>query len=130
LKAAALERGFSVEAYYCAFDPGKLEHLIIPGIDTAFTTVNKYHATDACAFKKIDLNALLDTGAVNACNEQLVFNQVEFDTLLGRAVHTIKGAKALHDEMETYYIPHMDFKSVERCWEATMTRIMAYADEE
>ena len=129
LKAEALERGFYVEAYYCAFNPDKLEHLIIPGLDTAFTTAGKYHSTDVCAIRKIDFTEMLDENIISTYKKELDFNQLEFDTLLDRAVYTIGGAKALHDEMETYYIPYMDFDAVQSCWEATMKRIMDYAGE-
>jgi hypothetical protein len=127
LKAEALERGFYVETYYCAFNPDKLEHLIIPDLNTAFTTVNKYHSTDVCAVRKINFIEMLDDSSIAVFKKELEFNQLEFDTLLDRAVYTIRKAKLLHDEMETYYIPYMDFDAVQRCWEATMARIMDYA---
>lgn len=127
LKAEALQRGFCVEAYYCAFDPDKLEHLIIPGLDTAFTTVSKYHSTDVCAIRKIDFTQMLDENIITGNKKELEFNQLEFDTLLDRAIYTIRGAKALHDEMETYYIPFMDFDAVQSCCETTIKRIMEYA---
>lgn len=129
LKLEALIRGFSVEAYYCAFHPKKLEHLIIPALDTAFTTVNKYHSTDACITKKIELSGMLDLEILAEKNELLDFDRMMFEKLLDRAIQTIGGAKALHDEMETYYIPYMDFNKVKVCWDATMERILGYAGE-
>ena len=36
LKEAALERGFDVESFYCALNPNKIEHLIVPGINLSF----------------------------------------------------------------------------------------------
>jgi len=101
--------------------------LIIPEINTAFTTVNKYHSTDVCTVRKVDFTQMLDESTISAFKNELEFNQLEFYTLLDRAVYTIRKAKLLHDEMETYYIPYMDFDAVQCCWEATMARIMDYA---
>jgi hypothetical protein len=129
MKNEALERGLCVESYYCAFNPGKLEHLIIPALDTAFTTGNQYHSFDGCAYKKIGFTDLLDGNILNGFKEELDFDREEFGRLLDRAVHTIQGAKALHDEMESYYIPYMDFNAVQTCWERTMKRILGYAGE-
>lgn len=129
LKAAAVERGFDVEAYYCALNPDKLEHLIMPSLDTAFTTVNRYHSTDACALRKVDFTNMLDEKVIGAYKLELEYNQFEFDTLLKKAVDIIHGAKVLHDEMETYYIPNMDFTAIQSRWEGTMKRILEYAGE-
>lgn len=129
IKSAAQERGFSVEAYYCAFKPDKLEHLLIPGLKTAFTTAEKYHASDVCTIGKTDFRDFLDGRIADRNRAALEYNQSMVDNLLDKAVETIHEAKALHDEMETYYIPNMDFGAVQKCWEKTMQRIMIYADE-
>jgi hypothetical protein len=127
MKNAALERGFYVEAYYCALNPEKLEHLIIPSLDISFTTVNKYHKTDACVYRRIDFKEMLNKSMLSSYNGDLEYNQAEFDELLGKVVETIGRAKACHDIMEKYYIPNMDFEAIQRCWESTMVRILEYA---
>lgn len=129
IKTAALEKGFYTEAFYCAFDPDKLEHLIIPGLNTALTTSNKYHSTDACAIKKVDFNEMLNSRVLEKNKSVLEYNQKIMEGLLDKAVETLHCAKILHDEMETYYIPHMDFNAVQKCWEKTMQRILNYEDE-
>jgi hypothetical protein len=45
VKAAALERGYAVEVFYCALNPYKIEHLVIPALDAAVTTSNGYHSS-------------------------------------------------------------------------------------
>ena len=127
LKAAALQKGFYVEAYYCALHPDKLEHLIIPSLDTALTTVNSYHGTDACISREIDFGRMLDENRLKAYEDDLEYNGSEFAELLDRAVCILRKAKALHDEMETYYIPNMDFEAIQRCLESTMERILEYS---
>ena len=129
IKSAVLERGMGVEAYYCALCPDKLEHLIIPQMNTAFTTNNKYHSTDVCAAKKVEFSNMLDEKVAGLHKSELEYNQAEFDVLLNRAIDIIHGAKTLHDEMETYYIPNMDFKAIQKKWSETMEKILAYAGE-
>jgi len=128
LKVAAMERGFDVEAYYCALNPDKLEHLIIPAIDTAFTTVNKYHNTDACTLKIVKFTDLLDNKVIEKFRKELEYNQTEFEKLIGKAIDIVHSAKAFHDEMESYYIPSMDFDAIQKKWKETMKRIMQYAN--
>lgn len=126
LKAAALERGLRVEAFYCAFDPLKLEHLIIPDMNTAFTTVNSYHSTDACPLREIDFSEYLNERLIALSRNELAYNQNQFDTLLNKAISLIHNAKSLHDELEYCYIPVMDFEGVQERWEMIMERILGY----
>ena len=72
--------------------------------------------------------ALINT--IQAYLLELEYNQAEFDRLLQKAVEIIHSAKALHDEMETYYIPNMDFAAVQKLWETTMERIWKYASKD
>ncbi len=44
IKEGAIYRGFDVESFYCSICPEeKIDHLIIPELKIAFTTVNEYH---------------------------------------------------------------------------------------
>jgi len=123
LKCMMLERGFNVEAYYCAFSPDRLEHLIIPHLNTAFTTVNGYHSTDACALKEINFKELLDYRRLSSVKDDLEYNHILFDNLLRKAVDVIHSAKELHDELENIYVKAMDFSETEEKWEAVMKKI-------
>ncbi|MCX7843506.1 MAG: PRK06851 family protein [Clostridia bacterium] len=129
VKQAALERGSNVEAYYCALIPTKLEHLVVPDMKLAFTTFNDYHNTEVEAFEEIDFDEFMDPQVLKEYQEVLDYNRCTFKALMNRAVSTINKAKAIHDIMEQYYIPNMDFEAVQRCWESTMARIFEYAQE-
>jgi hypothetical protein len=129
LKTAAMERGFFTEAFYCPLKPWKLEHLIIPEINTAFTTVNKYHYTDACAIRSIDFSTLLDNKVLDPLRQEIEYDENMLDKLLDKAVDIIHGAKGLHDELESYYIPNMDFPAIESKQKEIMRRILEYAQE-
>lgn len=123
VKNAALDKGFYVEAFYCAFIPDKLEHLVIPELGVSITTANSYHDFGDEAFLEFDLNSAVDYNFLKDYEYTLDYDRCEFDELLARAIKTIGEAKALHDLMEKYYIPNMDFAAVQICWENTMERI-------
>lgn len=127
VREGALERGFDVEAYYCAFIPSKLEHIVIPALGVALTTANIYHDFGNSASVELDLNSGVDSTVLKDNEFALDYDRFEFDELLTKAVETIGAAKSLHDLMEKYYIPNMDFDAVQICWESTMERIMGYA---
>jgi len=126
---SALERGYYVEAYYCALHPEKLEHIIIPEISASLTTSNKYHAAEVNFYAEIDFNEYLDEAIIEPYEKEIEYNTKEFEFLLEKAIETIGKAKVLHDHMESYYIPNMDFEAVQRCCEATLARILNYAKE-
>jgi hypothetical protein len=126
IKTAAVERGFDVEAFYCGFDPDRLEHLIIPELNTGFSTAGKYHSTDACAVRRVDFRQLLDDGVISVLSQELDYNGHEFDRLLDKAVKMISNAKKLHDELEACYMPHMDFEGIKKKQDEIVQRILGY----
>ena len=129
VKAAAMEKGFHTEAYYCPLNPEKLEHLVVPEKGISIATCNKYHSTEQEALMEIDLNEFLYPEILKKYSEELEYNEKTFESLLQKGLDTIARAKGLHDHMEAYYIPNMDFEAVQRCWESVMARITAYAAE-
>ena len=130
LSIAAEERGMDCEAFYCALDPYKLEHLVIPDLDVAVTTAVEPHRVDltkATAIMNMDecLNPELPEKQGAVSKE----NQVLFEILMKNAVSTITEAKSVHDKMEEYYIPHMNFAVIGELRHRTVARILKYAAE-
>lgn len=113
LRDRALGMGYDVEGFYCALNPRKLEHLIIPGLDAAITTSNAYHHTDLRSAEIIDMMDLMDREMVARRQSELDENRMLFDQLMSAALASIRRAKENHDRLEQYYIPYMDFKAME-----------------
>jgi len=124
IKIAASERGFYTEAFYCALNPYKLEHLIIPELNVALTTSNNYHKSTVEKQLTIDINDFYDQNILEGFKHDLNQNEYEFNILLNIALETISKAKALHDRLETYYIPNINFKGIDECYEKTMNRLL------
>jgi len=124
VRTSACERGFYTESYYCALNPHKLEHLIIPELDVSITTSNEAHHVDINPTVKINFNNFLDDSIIRKYSEEIVFNQNGFEMLLDRAIETIKQARKKHDELESFYIPNMNFEDIQKCQEELLKRLM------
>lgn len=128
IATAAVENGYDVECYYCALEPEKLEHVVIPGKNVSFTTVNTYHNSDVEAYEEIDLNEYIDLSLLDTNEHDIEFNEAQFDHLMGRAIETLKKAKSGHDDLEQYYIPYMDFDSVQKKTIEVTKKVLEYAE--
>ena len=66
--------------------PGKLEHLVILGLNTAFSTVNSYHKTDACAIRTVDFKEMLDGRLIENAERSLTTTGIYLTNYLIRAL--------------------------------------------
>lgn len=127
---AALERGLYCEGYYCAFDPYKIEHLIIPQIEVAFTTMVEPHCYPMGKVNRIiDMDQCVAPYVLTKYGEVVVFEQKMIGELFEAAIGSIAKAKRLHDQMEEYYIPNMNFTAIAELEKRTLERIIKYAKE-
>ncbi|MGI6604017.1 MAG: hypothetical protein GX062_08295 [Firmicutes bacterium] len=127
---AALERGFFVEMYHCPLNPNKVEHVVIPQLNVALTKSIEPHLYVA---GPQDVIVNMDEGLDPAVEKKytgLVQEDKEmFFSLFERAISFIGEAKVLHDKVETYYAPYMDFEALARLREHTLERVLGYAKE-
>ena len=129
LRNALAARGFYVEVYHCALDPQRIEHLVIPELSLAVVTSREPHAYVGKASWVEDLNVLVDDERLALyrpdMERALTDSQYAFNTAIG----FILRAKALHDELETFYVPNMDFKAINARRDKTMRRIIELTRE-
>lgn len=123
IKTAAIEKGYYVEAFYCALNPYKLDHLVIPGLNAAFTTTNYYHESNVKKFATFDMQQYMNKDILDHYKDDLYENLTEFDNLMSIALHTIGKAKILHDELETFYIPNIRFEEIDKYFEETLEKV-------
>ena len=123
----AATKGLNIEAYHCAFNPEKIEHVLIPQLDTIFVTSNEYHNVYKTNGEEIiDLNEYVSEIEMKKYTTELSFNKNIFNELLNQAISTISNAKRLHDLLETYFIPNMNFQKVDQKRLETVERIKKY----
>lgn len=123
LRDKAVWSGYDVECFYCAFDPQKPEHLLIPDLDAAITCSNSYHSLKGPVAETFDMADLVDRGYVERYRKDLEENSAVFEAMLNTAISSIRRAKEAHDRLERCYIPYMDFKAVEECCEKILERL-------
>lgn len=127
ISAEAIYRGLNVELYYSPLAPEtRIEHLLIPALKLAFISEKDgfelkppYHLLDMTQYTDFS-----HTASQKAATE---FDATTYHTLLSKAVNTLSETKKLHDELENYYIPHMNFKLVQEKKEEVLDEILAMA---
>jgi GTPase SAR1 family protein len=130
LAVMAVERGYDCEGYYCAFDPSKIEHLVIEKLGVAITTAEAPHRININKANSIvDMNELVPEYIENKYGEVIQANHRFKEELLEKAIAFLYLAKATHDKMEQYYIPNMDFLAITALREKTLHRVLGYAEE-
>lgn len=119
----AIYRGLNVEAFYCPMLPDeKIEHLIIPELNTAFITLNDYHDVEPWEISDLweqdreiillDMSDYMNS-LVLGKNYQLIKSLgEEYDILLNRTFSNLKNAKDTHMLVENMYVPNMNFTEV------------------
>ncbi len=73
------------------------------------------------------MNDCLDTDITLRLEPVTDYDRTTFWELFGKAGAYIHEAKKLHDELETYYIPNINFNGVDVLRVKTLARISGYA---
>ncbi|MDD4377305.1 MAG: ATPase [Eubacteriales bacterium] len=131
----AIYRGFDVEAYYCPMSPSdKIEHIIIPEIKTAFTTVNKWHDLEPWEIFYVEEESDQNIILIDICdytnnyfmekNNSIIVNLTKYmDILIDEAVKCLGRAKENHDIVEKMYIKHMNFEKIDQLVEDLISNL-------
>ncbi|MBR2477061.1 MAG: ATPase [Clostridia bacterium] len=121
----AINRGFNVEAYYCPFAPDKrIDHLLIPKLNLAFTVSNKFHSYENG--EVVDFTDSSSKYILETHKAEREFALAETDRLINQAISAITQAKQYHDELEKYYIPAMDFGKIDEICEKTVKEVLEF----
>lgn len=123
--------GLDGEAYHCPFDPGKLELLYYPKLKKAVLRLTErldfavQSLPNLQVQEVIDFNEFVNPDVVKIYAEEIADAKARIAANLQRAWKKIKEAKAVHDEMEKYYIPAMDFAAINKKKEEILQRILS-----
>ena len=127
---AAVMRGFDVEAFHCALDPKKVDHLVVPALSVAvINEVEPHFFPRRDGDIIIDTMQYVDTGIQEAYVGERTRAREMYRQAFDQAVWFIGKAKKTHDELETYYVPNMDFARLEERRLQVETRILELAEE-
>ncbi len=110
LLTKAVTAGMDAVVLHNPLQAALLSHLYIPSEDVLFTgdgsIQNQTHPCEI--YKPEDM----------ICRE--AFQDHQYEKLIQLAVEQLKSAKKAHDELEVYYIDHMDFA----CWEEKLNQVL------
>ncbi|HHY58992.1 MAG TPA: hypothetical protein GX504_00090 [Clostridia bacterium] len=113
LYETATSLGYQVEAYHCALIPTKIEHLILPELDTGIITSTGPHTYQPQPQDEvINLDELLDKSLLTAYSDDLAAAKQRFDAALQKALEFMGRVKEYRDRLESYYIANMDFPAI------------------
>ncbi len=126
----ALERGYSVEAYHCALDPQRIDHVVIPELSVAIMNATEPHGyTAAPGDLVIDTMQFVDMGKLAQWDDDICRLNQRYHEALDSAISFIARAKKTHDVLEKAFVPNMDFDAVTIRRNQTLARILELADE-
>ncbi len=118
IREHALKNGYKIITVKNPFLPSLItDHIIIPELDIAFVTENEYNSFES-GERRIHARRFISYSSLHLSRERIKFNNKTAKELLSSACKTLERAKAMHDELEKYYIKAMDF-----------TALNSYADE-
>ena len=125
LTAAALNNGHDCIVCPCVMRPEtKIEHLLIPSLNTAFFSSNRFHPWENDKCRAINCRRFYNEEILKNHRARLLFDRKAKDELLSEAVSHLEKAKAIHDELEKYYIEAMDFERMNEDTNKVINEIM------
>ncbi len=112
IKDAAILRGFFVEAYHCALDPYRIDHVIIPELKTGVVNSVPPHQMEACGSDRvIETGIFVHHPDTRVAGERTIA-RTYFQQSLETAISFLRRVREVHDELEAYYIPNMRFEEI------------------
>lgn len=125
LSSEAVRRGLNVEILHTPLLHEKIEHLLIPELNTAILTCNELTNIEIEG-KLFNMDSLLSQNMDEATLLKRSESMDEFFVLLNKALKSLKAAKVLHDKLESYYIPSMDFSLADKMYDQVIENINNY----
>ncbi|MEG1858460.1 MAG: hypothetical protein RR216_06930 [Pseudoflavonifractor sp.] len=105
----AVASGYDAVACHCPTAPGRLEHLLLPGLGLGFLSSAPQLPYPGETYRRIRVDAMADPAALREHKGQLRFVRKISGALMEDAVAALGTAKGLHDQLEALYRPHTDF---------------------
>lgn len=125
LATHARENGYDAILCHCPTDQKKLDHLILPAQGLAFVTADPWLTFDWTWQKNLHLRRFYTAEPLRAERRVLLNQRQTANRLLARTYAMQAKAKAVHDELEKYYIAAADFAAIEAARQRLETKLFA-----
>lgn len=109
---AALERGQEILLCLDPLCPQRREALLFPELGLAFLADRGRHPADMPIYRRIHLDAMVDPERLRALRGRLRERARLSAALRRDAEMLLAEAKAMHDDLERFYNPHVDFDGI------------------
>lgn len=123
----AIAYGLFVEFYHNTLNPAKLDLIIIPEISAALAITSEpyiYSPTFNGKLNALNFDQSLNKPLFERYQEDIENCRHRITQHIDRALRNSKQAKRVHDLMETYYIPAMDFAAIDQKRISILQRIL------
>lgn len=123
----AVNQGYAIEIYHCAFDPNSLDMVIIPELKTCIfdsTAPHEYFPSKANDHIVDVYEECVNPGTDEKYADELSVIQDRYNAYIKRAKENLRKAKAYHDELEKFYIEATDFTKINEIRKNLYDRIL------
>ena len=114
LLAGAAAAGCDTVACPDPMAPDRLAHLLIPELSLAFLSSTAALPFPGEPYRRIRLDTAAENEVLRHSRPRLRFARKVSAALVEEAVSSLAQAKAMHDDLEAVYNPHVDFDLVDR----------------
>lgn len=129
LLGAAVERGHDAIVCPDPMAPNRLQHLLLPEVGVAFVSGPPELPYPGKPYRRIRLDAMADQEELRRHKARIRFSRKVARALLDEGMETLAAEKALHDELEKVYNPHVDFDQVYAIANAVTEEVLGFARE-
>jgi hypothetical protein len=115
--------GLEYEVFYMPLLPDKINLLTFPELGLAITSSELFRQNH---WYRLDLDQTVDLEKLDSYKDNLAHCQSLLGSLVAQATVCLVEAKKVHDELETIYIPNMNFEGVQRMYDKVREEVFHF----
>lgn len=121
----SLKRGLYVEVFHDPFTLERIEHLFIPELSTCIVTSNEINGKQISG-SEIYMEELCNKNYLNSSSNEMEYNKTLFYSMIDKALSLLKINKAIHDDLEKFYIENMNFDKLNSLRDELLDKFSKY----
>lgn len=126
LAAGAMAAGYDVLVCPSPMAPDRMEHLLIPALSLGFLSTTPALPYSERPYRRIRIDAMAEPELLRRSKSRLKFSRRVAAALTEEAVDSLAQAKAMHDQLEALYNPHVDFAGVYRTADEIIAELLGH----
>ena len=115
--------GIDTESFFCPFDPGKLEYLLLPAMKTAFAVMGAHCGYSGHTDEIIDFSGCYDAELLESAKSGTQRSGGLFDKLLDETIAIMGESRAVHAGIERIYVNTINFEGINELTERIMIEL-------